>query len=182
MPGVAPVGCSVIAYNYMNVDMQEAAHGRAAAVATGIGFLYTHLWAVNTAYLLPGVVLKGFLAALVTALVLGLVNAIIRPILILLTLPLNILTLGLFTLVINALLIMLAAAMRVIELRRDFWPLSVREVHYALLSDPPLRHASKPNSIYTNDLESYKNLVDLLARARIFGKIPGLRSPMKRDR
>jgi 2-oxoglutarate/2-oxoacid ferredoxin oxidoreductase subunit beta len=34
--GVAPVGCSVIAYNYMNIDMQEAAHGRATAVATGI--------------------------------------------------------------------------------------------------------------------------------------------------
>src|SRR3990172_666106 len=34
--GVAPVGCSVFAYNYMNVDMQQAAHGRAAAVATGI--------------------------------------------------------------------------------------------------------------------------------------------------
>src|SRR5512143_3682183 len=34
--GVAPVGCSVFAYHYMNVDMQEAAHGRAAAVATGI--------------------------------------------------------------------------------------------------------------------------------------------------
>ena len=34
--GVAPVGCSVFAYNYMNIDMQEAAHGRAAAVATGI--------------------------------------------------------------------------------------------------------------------------------------------------
>ncbi|MFI5253622.1 MAG: thiamine pyrophosphate-dependent enzyme [Bacteroidota bacterium] len=34
--GVAPVGCSVFAYNYLNVDMQEAAHGRAAAVATGI--------------------------------------------------------------------------------------------------------------------------------------------------
>lgn len=34
--GVAPVGCSVFAYNYMNVDMQEAAHGRAPAVATGI--------------------------------------------------------------------------------------------------------------------------------------------------
>ena len=65
---------------------------------------------IITAYLLPGVALKGFTAALVTALVLGLVNAIIRPILILLTLPLNILTLGLFTLVINALLIMLAAS------------------------------------------------------------------------
>jgi len=34
--GVAPVGCSVFAYNYMNVDIQQAAHGRAAAVATGI--------------------------------------------------------------------------------------------------------------------------------------------------
>ncbi|MBR0026979.1 MAG: 2-oxoglutarate oxidoreductase, partial [Clostridia bacterium] len=34
--GVAPVGCAVFAYNYFNVDMQEAAHGRAPAVATGI--------------------------------------------------------------------------------------------------------------------------------------------------
>jgi len=38
--GVAPVGCSVFAYNYMNVDMQEAAHGRASAVATGIKRVY----------------------------------------------------------------------------------------------------------------------------------------------
>jgi putative membrane protein len=62
------------------------------------------------AYLLPGVAVEGVLAALVTALILGLVNAFIRPILIVFTLPLNILTLGLFTLVINALLILLAAA------------------------------------------------------------------------
>jgi 2-oxoglutarate ferredoxin oxidoreductase subunit beta len=34
--GVAPVGCSVFAYNYMNIDMQEAAHGRASAAATGV--------------------------------------------------------------------------------------------------------------------------------------------------
>lgn len=34
--GVAPVGCSVFAYDYMDIDMQQAAHGRAAAVATGI--------------------------------------------------------------------------------------------------------------------------------------------------
>ena len=34
--GVAPVGCAVMAYNYFNCDMQEAAHGRAPAVATGI--------------------------------------------------------------------------------------------------------------------------------------------------
>ncbi len=34
--GVAPVGCSVFAYNYLNIDMQEAAHGRASAVATAV--------------------------------------------------------------------------------------------------------------------------------------------------
>ncbi|MHB8707362.1 MAG: phage holin family protein, partial [Desulfuromonadales bacterium] len=49
---------------------------------------------IITAYLLPGVAVEGFLAALVTALILGLINAVIRPILILLTLPLTILTLG----------------------------------------------------------------------------------------
>jgi 2-oxoglutarate/2-oxoacid ferredoxin oxidoreductase subunit beta len=38
--GIAPVGCSVFAYNYMNIDMQEAAHGRATAVATGIKRVY----------------------------------------------------------------------------------------------------------------------------------------------
>ncbi len=61
------------------------------------------------AYLLPGVHLSGVISALILAVVLGIINAFIRPFLILLTLPLSILTLGLFTLVINAVLIMLAA-------------------------------------------------------------------------
>jgi putative membrane protein len=65
---------------------------------------------VITAYLLPGVRLTGFFPALVTALVLGLLNTFMRPILIILTLPINILTLGLFTLVINALLILATSA------------------------------------------------------------------------
>ena len=63
-----------------------------------------------TSYLLPGVALTGFWAALWVALFLGLVNTFIKPLLILLTLPINILTLGLFTLVINALLILLASS------------------------------------------------------------------------
>lgn len=56
------------------------------------------------AALIPGIEISGFYAALLTIVVLGLVNAIIRPLLILLTLPVTILTLGLFTLVINAIL------------------------------------------------------------------------------
>lgn len=63
---------------------------------------------VAAAYLLPGVHIAGFTTALVAALVLGIINAVLKPILVFLTLPINILTLGLFTLVINALLIMLA--------------------------------------------------------------------------
>ena len=63
-----------------------------------------------TAYFLPGVEVDGFVAALIAALVLGLINTFLKPILVIFTLPINILSLGLFTLVINAGLIMLMAA------------------------------------------------------------------------
>jgi putative membrane protein len=68
------------------------------------------VWLVNTAalvavaYLMPSVSIASLPAALVGALVLGLVNAVIRPILVLLTLPVTVLTLGLFIFVINGLL------------------------------------------------------------------------------
>ena len=62
-----------------------------------------------TAYLLPGVHVSGAVSVLVLAVVLGAINAFVRPVLLILTLPLNIFTLGLFTLVLNALLVMLAA-------------------------------------------------------------------------
>lgn len=61
-----------------------------------------------TAYLLPGVDIKDFLTAIVVAAVLALLNNFLKPILIILTIPVTILTLGLFLLVINALIILLA--------------------------------------------------------------------------
>lgn len=64
-----------------------------------------------TAYLLEGIHVSGYFAALVAAVVLGIVNAIIKPIFILLTLPINILTLGLFTFIINGLMLIFAAAL-----------------------------------------------------------------------
>lgn len=73
-----------------------------------INWVISGLAVVISAYLLPGVSLPGgFKAALLTALVLGLINAIIKPVLSLLTLPLTVMTLGLSSLVINALLILL---------------------------------------------------------------------------
>ena len=67
-------------------------------------------WAINAGvlllmpYILPAVQVRDFGAALIAALVLGLLNAIVRPILVVLTLPVTMLTLGLFILVINGLM------------------------------------------------------------------------------
>lgn len=68
------------------------------------------VWLLNAlallavAYFVPNIHVAGFTAALVAALVIGLVNMLIRPILVILTLPITILTLGLFILVINGVL------------------------------------------------------------------------------
>ena len=85
-------------------------------------------WVINAGALLllasylPGITVSGWYAALVTALVLGLVNALIKPVLVLLTLPVNILTLGLFTLVINALLFWFVASVVKGFGVAGFWP------------------------------------------------------------
>lgn len=63
-----------------------------------------------SSYVIPGVTVENFLTAIVVAVVLGIVNAVIKPILVVLTLPINLLTLGLFTFIINALMVMLAGA------------------------------------------------------------------------
>jgi len=64
---------------------------------------------VVAAYIVPGVIVRGPQAALVAGIILGLINAFIRPVLKILTFPITILTLGLFTLVINAVCFALTA-------------------------------------------------------------------------
>jgi len=65
---------------------------------------------VSTSYLLDGIHISGFLSALLAAGILGILNAFFRPIALLLTLPINILSLGFFTFVINALMLKMASA------------------------------------------------------------------------
>ena len=72
------------------------------------------------AYIVPGVTITP-VSALIAAVVLGALNFFIRPILMVLTLPINVLTLGLFSLVINALLIMLATYLVPGFAIADFW-------------------------------------------------------------
>lgn len=73
-------------------------------------WLATALSLVITAHFVPGFKIDSFTAALIGAVVLGLVNAIVRPILTILTLPLTIITLGLFLFVVNAFTFWLVAA------------------------------------------------------------------------
>lgn len=73
-------------------------------------------------YIVKGIVVSNFYAALVAALVLGLVNALIRPIIVVLTLPFNVITLGLFTLVINALMFWFASTLVKGFNVGGFWP------------------------------------------------------------
>jgi len=73
------------------------------------------------AYVIEGIEVTGFLSAFFAAAVLGILNAFFRPILILLTLPINILSMGLFTFVINAFLLMMASGVISGFMVHGFW-------------------------------------------------------------
>jgi putative membrane protein len=74
-----------------------------------IRWLILTLSILAAAYLFEGIEVSSFFSAFFAAAVLGILNAFFRPVLILLTLPINLLTLGLFTFVVNALLLMLTS-------------------------------------------------------------------------
>lgn len=74
-----------------------------------IRIIVTSALVLLIAHFMPGVHVAGFTTALIVAIVLGLLNIFIKPILVILTLPVTILTLGLFLLVINALMILLCS-------------------------------------------------------------------------
>src|SRR5574341_815980 len=94
-----------------------------------LGFLLR--WSINLLALviagavMPGIRIESLEMGIIAAGILGVVNAVIRPVVLVLTLPINLLTLGLFTLVINAFMLMLVSAMvpgLVIEgFRAAFW-------------------------------------------------------------
>lgn len=97
-------------------------------------------WLINAAallalpYLFTSIQVESIQVALIAALVLGLLNALIRPILIVLTLPINILTLGLFTFVINGFLFYLVAQFVKGFSVAGFWPAVFGAIVFSVLS------------------------------------------------
>jgi putative membrane protein len=86
------------------------------------------------AYLVDGIVVTGFWAAFFAAAILGLLNVFFKPLLIILTLPVNILTLGLFTVVINAVLLKMASALIAGFDVHGFWPAVLGAVIISVVS------------------------------------------------
>ena len=98
------------------------------------------VWLVNAvaliavAYLLPGISVASFVTALIAAMVLGLINAVIRPVLVLLTLPATLLTLGLFIFVINGLLFWFVGSFIDGFVVQGFWWGVIGAIVYSIVS------------------------------------------------
>ncbi len=98
------------------------------------------VWILNAvsllavAYLLPGITVASFGSALIAALVLGLLNMLVKPVLFLLTLPITIVTLGLFLIVLNALLFWFAGSILKGFSVAGFWWAVAGAILYSLIS------------------------------------------------
>ncbi len=99
-----------------------------------IGWVINALALLALPYLFDSIRVDSFYTALITALVLGLVNTLIRPILIVLTLPINLLTLGLFTFIINGLLFWFVASFVKGFFVAGFWPAVGGAIVYGIIS------------------------------------------------
>lgn len=98
------------------------------------------IWILNAvallivAYILPGITVASFWSALIAALVLGLLNTLVKPLLVLLTLPITIVTLGLFLLVLNALVFwFVGSILRGFQVE-GFWWAALGALVYSIVS------------------------------------------------
>jgi putative membrane protein len=99
-----------------------------------IRWLFLTAAIVAASYLIDGIVVGSFLSALIAAAILGILNVILRPVLLILTLPVNILTLGLFTLVINAFLLKMVSGVVTGFDVQGFWPAFFGSIVISLLN------------------------------------------------
>ena len=99
-----------------------------------LSWLITAIALLALPYILPTIRVDGFAVALGMALVLGLINALLRPVLLLLTLPVTLLTLGLFIFVLNGLMFWLAGSLIEGFVVAGFWPAVFGSMVYSVVS------------------------------------------------
>ena len=114
------------------------------------------VWILNAvallavAYLLPGITVASFGSALIAALVLGLVNMLVKPVLVLLTLPITIVTLGLFLIVINALLFwFVGSVLKGFQVNGFWWAVGSDPLHHLRPADQadPVEGKAHPEAL-----------------------------------
>ena len=103
-------------------------------MGTIINLLIGSMAVLIAAYIVPGIKVANFFTALVVVVVLGLLNMFVKPLLLILTLPINIFTLGLFTLMINTLIIILASKIVPGFLVGSFWSAFIFSLILALVN------------------------------------------------
>ena len=86
-----------------------------------LNIIVTAVIVIITAYLLPGIHVRDFLSAIIVAFVLALLNGFLKPLLVILTIPITIFTFGLFLLVINAIILLLAGSLVTGFYVEGFW-------------------------------------------------------------
>jgi putative membrane protein len=101
---------------------------------TIINLLLTAIAVVIGAYLLPGIHLSGFFDAIVVAIVISLINIFVKPILVVLTIPITFITLGLFLFVIDAIVILLAGNLISGFVVDGFWPALLFSIVLSILT------------------------------------------------
>src|SRR5690606_8087132 len=116
------------------IEAAWPAHPRKVMLTLLLIWLLNAVALLAVAYLLPGIAVASFGSAMIAALVLGLLNTIIKPILVFLTLPITILTLGLFLLVINALVFWFAGSILSGFKVNGFWWAMLGALLYTVIS------------------------------------------------
>jgi len=109
-------------------------HAEGTAMTVLLTWIINALALLIITYLVPSIHIRSFGTALIVALVLGLINAVLRPVLILLALPVTIVTLGVFILVVNALCFWLAASLLKGFEVSGFWSAFFGSILYSIVS------------------------------------------------
>jgi putative membrane protein len=117
-----------------NFSAVTAAGFAGVAMKLLLAWVFNAMALIAVAYFAPGISVDGFGSALLAALVLGLVNTLIRPLLVLLTLPITLLTLGLFILAINGFLFWFAGSVLKGFVVAGFWDGVVGAILYSIFS------------------------------------------------
>jgi putative membrane protein len=135
----------------INISMPSPTLEARSMLLYALSVLATALALLVVDFILPGLVISGFPTAILAGIVIGMVNAIIRPVLFILSLPITILTLGLFALVVNGLSLWLASLITPGFSVNGFWAFILGPILISMVSTTLNRFLVNQVSVGSSD-------------------------------